>query len=301
VPVRGRPDCDVTDRPTRPRYGRGGRSPADARDGGPVAGARIAGTLRSVPPVKVPFVPGPSDVRAAVDGVRDGLGEALELVPRLFGLVEGAERLVGRAGALLGRVEGVVDRVDGVVDRVEREIGAVGTTRARADEAIAAVGRTNDRADQAITAVGRTTDSADQAITAVGRTTDSADQAIARVGRTTDRADGLLDRVDPLVGAYEQPLTALAPSLRRLAETLEPDEVEAVVRLVDQLPALVDELERNVVPVLGSLDNVGDDVHDLLDTMQDLRQVVKGFPGSRLFRRRGAEEIAADEETDTGT
>jgi ABC-type transporter Mla subunit MlaD len=247
--------------------------------------------------------------------VRDGLGEALELVPRLFGLVEGAERLVGRAGALLGRVEGVVDRVDGVVDRVEREIGAVGTTRARADEAIAAVGRTNDRADQAITAVGRTTDSADQAITAVGRTTDSADQAItavgrttdsadqaiARVGRTTDRADGLLDRVDPLVGAYEQPLTALAPSLRRLAETLEPDEVEAVVRLVDQLPALVDELERNVVPVLGSLDNVGDDVHDLLDTMQDLRQVVKGFPGSRLFRRRGAEEIAADEETDTGT
>jgi ABC-type transporter Mla subunit MlaD len=251
--------------------------------------------------VKVPFVPGPSDVRAAVDGVRDGLGEALELVPRLFGLVEGAERLVGRAGALLGRVEGVVDRVDGVVDRVEREIGAVGTTRARADEAIAAVGRTNDRADQAITAVGRTTDSADQAITAVGRTTDSADQAIARVGRTTDRADGLLDRVDPLVGAYEQPLTALAPSLRRLAETLEPDEVEAVVRLVDQLPALVDELERNVVPVLGSLDNVGDDVHDLLDTMQDLRQVVKGFPGSRLFRRRGAEEIAADEETDTGT
>ena len=36
-------------------------------------------------------------------------------------------------------------------------------------------------------------------------------------------------------------------------------------------------------------------MHDLLDTMQDLRQVVKGFPGSRLFRRRGAEEIAQDD------
>jgi hypothetical protein len=34
--------------------------------------------------------------------------------------------------------------------------------------------------------------------------------------------------------------------------------------------------------------------------MQDLRQVVKGFPGSRLFRRRGAEEIAHDEAEDTG-
>jgi hypothetical protein len=36
-------------------------------------------------------------------------------------------------------------------------------------------------------------------------------------------------------------------------------------------------------------------VHDLVDTMQDLREVVKGFPGSRLFRRRGAEEIAEEE------
>jgi len=37
------------------------------------------------------------------------------------------------------------------------------------------------------------------------------------------------------------------------------------------------------------------DVHALLDTVQDMRQVVKGFPGSRLFRRRGAEEIAEEE------
>ena len=36
-------------------------------------------------------------------------------------------------------------------------------------------------------------------------------------------------------------------------------------------------------------------MHDLVDTVQDLRQVVKGFPGSRLFRRRGAEEIAEEE------
>jgi hypothetical protein len=50
-----------------------------------------------------------------------------------------------------------------------------------------------------------------------------------------------------------------------------------------------------VLPVLASLGNVGDDVHELLETMHDLRQVVKGFPGSRLFRRRGAEEIAEED------
>jgi hypothetical protein len=72
--------------------------------------------------------------------------------------------------------------------------------------------------------------------------------------------------------------------------------VDALVALVDRLPTLVDSLDQTVIPVLSSLQDVGTDVHDLVDTMQDLRQVVKGFPGSKLFRRRGAEEIAENED-----
>jgi hypothetical protein len=86
--------------------------------------------------------------------------------------------------------------------------------------------------------------------------------------------------------------------VRRLASTLEPEEVEAMVKLVDRLPQLVKHLDEDILPVLASLGDVGTDVHDLVDTMQDLREVVKGFPGSRLFRRRGAEEIAHDEEAE---
>jgi hypothetical protein len=67
------------------------------------------------------------------------------------------------------------------------------------------------------------------------------------------------------------------------------------VTLIDRLPRLVTHLDEDILPVLESLGNVGTDVHDLVDTVQDLRQVVKGFPGSRLFRRRGAEEIAEEE------
>jgi archaellum component FlaC len=136
----------------------------------------------------------------------------------------------------------------------------------------------------------------------VAATQSKADEAIERVGRTTLRADGivgqaegLVGRIEPLVGEYEPALTTLAPSVRRLATTLDPAEVEALVTLIDRLPRLVTHLDEDILPVLESLGNVGTDVHDLVDTVQDLRQVVKGFPGSRLFRRRGAEEIAEEE------
>jgi hypothetical protein len=80
-----------------------------------------------------------------------------------------------------------------------------------------------------------------------------------------------------------------------MVQHLDDNEVQALITLVDRLPTLVQHLDDDVLPVLASLGNVAPDVHDLRDTVQDLRQVVKGFPGSRLFRRRGAEEIAQEE------
>ena len=94
---------------------------------------------------------------------------------------------------------------------------------------------------------------------------------------------------------YEPALTALAPSLREFATSFDPSEVQALITLVDRLPRLVVHLDEDVLPVLETLGTVGTDVHDLVDTVQDLRHLVKGFPGSRLFRRRGADEIANDE------
>jgi ABC-type transporter Mla subunit MlaD len=263
--------------------------------------------------VKLPSVPGPSDVLAAVDGVREGVGEALELLPRLGRIVGRLEELldrvdglVDRVGTVVDRAESTIDRADGAIDRAEGTIGRAEGTVGRAEAAIEAVGGTQQRADAAIEAVRGTQRRADAAIAAVAGTREKADEAITAVGRTTEhadavlgRAEGLVTRVEPLARDYAQPMALLAPAAQRLAETLEPDEVEALVRMIDQLPSLATHLDEVVLPVLGSMDNVGQDVHDLVDTMQDLRQVVKGFPGSRLFRRRGAEEIAQDEESDT--
>ena len=245
--------------------------------------------------MRLPSVPGPSDVFAAVTDVRDGVAEALALVPRL-----GAA--LGRMEGYLDRVDGLLTRVDGVVDRAEEAIASVSETQARADAAIDAVSATQARADAAIDAVSATNAKADAAIEGVDRTQSKADAAIAGVDRTQAKADALVERVEGLVGRgdallsdYEPALTSLAPSVRRLATTLDPTEVEAMVTLVDRLPRLVTHLDEDILPVLESLGNVGTDVHDLVDTVQDLRQVVKGFPGSRLFRRRGAEEIAEEE------
>jgi hypothetical protein len=83
--------------------------------------------------------------------------------------------------------------------------------------------------------------------------------------------------------------------LNRFVADLDEDEVQALITLVDRLPTLVTHLDEDVLPVLVTLGDVVPDVHALLDTVQDMRQVVKGFPGSRLFRRRGAEEIAEEE------
>jgi archaellum component FlaC len=148
------------------------------------------------------------------------------------------------------------------------------TTHARADEAIEQVGHTRAKADAAIDAVGGTASRADSLV---------------------GRADGMVGTVEPLLDDYERALTGLAPSVRRLAETLDPSEVEALITLIDRLPRLVTHLDEDILPVLETLGSVGTDVHDLVDTVQDMRQIVKGFPGSRLFRRRGAEEIAEDE------
>jgi len=217
--------------------------------------------------MRLPSVPGPSDVLAAVGGVRHGVADALDLVPRI--------------GSLLGRVEGMVDqlstlltRVEGIVDRADAEIEAVGRTRRQADGAIAGVRETQQKADDAIAGVRETQQ--------------KADDAISGVERTAGRADRLLDHFEPA-------LTALSPAVRRLASTLDPQEVEAMVTLIDRLPRMVTHLDEDILPVLESLGDVGTDVRDLVDTVQDMRQVVKGFPGSRLFRRRGAEEIAQDE------
>jgi hypothetical protein len=51
------------------------------------------------------------------------------------------------------------------------------------------------------------------------------------------------------------------------------------------------------MPLLGKLDQVGPDLHSLLEVTSDLHLAIAGIPGLRMLRRRGEQKI---EDEDAG-
>jgi hypothetical protein len=122
---------------------------------------------------------------------------------------------------------------------------------------------------------------------------------MTRADRLFARAGTLLDGAHDLLAMYAGPLGDLAPdaaklvpALRRIASTVSEQEVDAVIGLIDELPQLLSTLKNDVLPVLRRL---GPDVHETMEIVDDVRHIINGLPGARLFRRRGEE---ADDEAE---
>ena len=127
----------------------------------------------------------------------------------------------------------------------------------------------------------------------IDATRTAADEVVARTDRTVTRADAVVGRSDVLLGlleplnerlgalldSLEPPLTRLQPVLERLAETTAEHEVDAMVELIDHLPALAHKMEVDIVPVLDSLSTVAPDLHDLLDVSRELNEMLAKIPG----------------------
>lgn len=109
---------------------------------------------------------------------------------------------------------------------------------------------------------------------------------VERVDRISAGAGPLLDRVGTLLDDLEPSLTKLQPTLERLADTTSPEEVEALVALIDRLPMLSEKLESDIFPILDSLDSVAPDLHDLLDASKELNEMLARMPGMKRMRKR---------------
>ena len=179
-----------------------------------------------------------------------------------------------------------VDRVEVLLDRSERVV-------AEAEEATLRVEAIATAATDAVAAATRVAAAAQTLLT-------DADRVAVGAGRVVGRSEEIADRSVELIGEYEPALRRGAPMARHFVEQLSEDEVDAAVRLVDELPRLTQHLKADVLPILATLDRVGPDIHDLLEVTRDLKLAVAGIPGLRMLRRRGADRLGEDEALPSG-
>ena len=106
-----------------------------------------------------------------------------------------------------------------------------------------------------------------------------AEGLISTAERLTARGQALLDDFEPSLQKF-------APIAERIAETISPDEVEAVVKLIDTLPELVGSLKQDILPILGTLGTVAPDIRDLLDTMREFNEIIGSLPGLGRIKKR---------------
>lgn len=205
-------------------------------------------------------------------------GSAAAVPGRVIGLIDEAERLVERVGEIVERADGLVERVSGTVDEAE------GIVRHSRDVAGAA--------EDAVTAAEHISASA-------GTVVSKAENVSARAEETVERAERATGTVDGLLAVYEPTAHRAAPMLEKFVDELSQKEVDAAIRLVDELPVLTEHVLSDILPILRTLDRVGPEIHELLEVSYDVRRAIVGIPGFRFFRRRGQQRLAGAEELGT--
>jgi ABC-type transporter Mla subunit MlaD len=172
--------------------------------------------------------------------------------------------LVERGGEALDRLLDAAPRIGRLLDDTERLLKDV---------------------DGLVSRIEGTRQEADALVTRAAKTQQDADALVARVEEP-------VRRINALLAALEPSLTALQPTLERLAETTDPREVDALVGLVDHLPMLVDRVERDILPILATLTSVAPDLHDLLDVSRELNGMLAKIPGMGRIKQRVDEQQA---------
>ncbi len=146
-------------------------------------------------------------------------------------------------------------------------------------------------AEQTLTAMHAAVTRTDALLDRVEAVTRTAESVVQAAGRAVTAATGAVEearvltaRAAPLLEGYSEPLRRLEPTVRRLAETTQPGEVDALVTLLDRLPQLADAMDHEVIPLLGHLGQVGPDINQLLDSVSQLSHMASRLP--KVFRRR---------------
>jgi len=144
------------------------------------------------------------------------------------------------------------------------------------EQTLAAVNAATERADALIDRIDAIASRAEGAVHAAYETAAAAAAAV-------EQASSITATAAPLLASYSEPLRRLEPTVRRLAETTDEHEVDALVKLIDRLPRLVNTMDDGVMPLLDRLDQSGPDLNQLLDSVSDLNRMAGRLP--KVFRR----------------
>jgi hypothetical protein len=223
-------------------------------------------------------IPTPGSVvglaKSTVGWAVDSAAVVAALPVRVVGLVDDAEALLRQVHAVVERAEELVERAGKTVD------GAEGVLRESRTISAAAAGAVEDAT--------RVAGAADSVVVGAEAVCAKASTTVDKAQRTADTAEGLLD-------AYAPTARNAAPMLERFVSELSPKEVDAAIRLVDELPVLTEHVLSDILPILRTLDRVGPEIHELLEVTHDVRRAIVGIPGFQFFRRRGEERVSIDD------
>ncbi len=135
--------------------------------------------------------------------------------------------------------------------------------------------------------------SVERLVARINQIADNADRVVIGAAAVTVRAETLVEAVEQtsdiagqLLEIYEPIALQLAPLAARFADDLSEAEVSAAIKLIDQLPELTDRVAA-VLPILGTLDSVSPEIHELLGVVKDLRQAIVGGAWLSLLSQAG--------------
>jgi ABC-type transporter Mla subunit MlaD len=124
---------------------------------------------------------------------------------------------------------------------------------------------------------------------------EQADSVSQRAGEVLAQTAPLAAQFTPLLERLAPTLQQLQPMLERLAKTTSPNEVDAVVALIDTLPELVGALRKDVLPIVATLGTVAPDLRDLLDVSKELNEILGSVPGLGRVKKR-VEQLQAQQD-----
>ena len=253
------------------------------------------------------LLPSPSAVleltRYAVGHVVETAAAVATVPVRAIGLLGQAELLVSRITMIADSAEALIAQVATTVAEAQQTIRSAQTIAAAAALTVEEAAVITKDAARLVGAAGEITAGAADVVEGAGRATNAAGGLLVDASAATDAATAVIARAEAvsveavrLLDGFAPTLSQAAPLLARFVNDLTPDEVTAAIRMVDELPRLREHLVSDVMPLLGKLDQVGPDLHNLLAVTQDLHLAIVGLPGLKMLRKRGEERVAEEEE-----